>query len=44
MFDGSMKGRLMFVAEVAVAFAIVYAIQKKVYKLPVVGDYLPGGQ
>lgn len=34
----------MFVAEVAVAFALIYAFQKHVYKVPVIGPYLPGGQ
>lgn len=42
--NGTIKSKLIFVAEVAVAFAIVYAFQKKVYKVPVVGDFLPGGQ
>lgn len=37
-----MKQKLMFLAEVAVAVAVIAAIQKHVYKLPVVGDYLPG--
>lgn len=44
MFDGSMKSRVMFIVEVALAFAVVYALQKKVYALPVIGEYLPGGQ
>lgn len=39
-----MKDRLMFLAEVAVAVAVIAAFQKHVYKLPVVGPYLPGGQ
>jgi uncharacterized membrane protein len=39
-----MKEKLMFAAEVAVVFAAIYAFQKKVYKLPVVGEFLPGGQ
>lgn len=34
----------MFVAEVAIVFAAIYAFQKHVYKVPVVGMYLPGGQ
>ena len=38
-----MKEKLMFVAEVAVAFAAIYAFQKHVYKVPVIGPYLPGG-
>jgi uncharacterized membrane protein len=36
--------KLKFAAEVLIVFAVVYAVQKKVFKLPVVGDYLPGGQ
>jgi hypothetical protein len=39
-----MKDKLVFAAEVLVVFAVVYAIQKKVMKVPVIGDYLPGGQ
>lgn len=39
-----MKDKLMFAAEVAVVFAAIYAFQKHVYKVPVVGAYLPGGQ
>lgn len=39
-----MKAKLIFAAEVLAVFAIAYAIQKKVYKVPVIGDYLPGGQ
>lgn len=39
-----MKDKLMFAAEVAVVIAAIYAFQKHVYKLPVVGAYLPGGQ
>lgn len=39
-----MKEKLMFAAEVAVVFAAIYAFQKHVYKVPVVGAYLPGGQ
>jgi hypothetical protein len=41
---GQFKGKLIFVAEVAAAFAVVYYFQKKVYAIPVVGPYLPGGQ
>lgn len=37
-----MQEKLMFLAEVAVAFAVIAAFQKHVMKLPVVGDYLPG--
>ena len=33
----------MFAAEVLLVFAVVYAIQKQVFKLPVIGEYLPGG-
>lgn len=39
-----MTDKLKFAAEVLIVFAVVYAVQKKVFKLPVVGDYLPGGQ
>lgn len=42
--NGSLKSKAIFVAEVAVAFAIVYAFQKKVMVVPVIGAYLPGGQ
>ena len=38
-----MNEKLMFLAEVAVAIAVIAAFQKHVYKLPVVGEYLPGG-
>lgn len=38
-----MKHKAIFFAEVLVVFAIAAAIQKHVFKLPVVGDYLPGG-
>lgn len=38
-----MKDKLMFAAEVLAVFAVVYAFQKKVYKVPVIGDFLPGG-
>lgn len=41
---GSLKEKAKFVAEVAVAFAIVYYVQKKVMPIPVIGAYLPGGQ
>ena len=33
----------MFAAEVLIVFAVVYAVQKKVYKVPVIGEFLPGG-
>jgi len=39
-----MKEYAMLVAKVAAAYAVIYAFQKHVYKVPVVGDYLPGGQ
>lgn len=38
-----MQAKLIFAAEVLAVFAICYAVQKKVFKVPVVGDYLPGG-
>ncbi len=38
-----MKQKAMFVVEVAIAIALIAAVQKHVIKLPVVGDYLPGG-
>lgn len=34
----------MFALEVAVVFAAIYAVQKHVMKVPVVGAYLPGGE
>lgn len=37
-----MKEKLMFAAEVAVVFAAIYAFQKHVMPIPVVGAYLPG--
>lgn len=40
----SMKEWGKLIAKVSLAFAVVYAFQKKVYKLPVIGDFLPGGQ
>jgi len=42
--DSIVKEKLIFAAEVAVVFAAIYAFQKHVYKVPVIGDYLPGGQ
>lgn len=38
------KDKLIFAAEVLAVFAIAYAVQKHVFKVPVVGAYLPGGQ
>lgn len=38
-----MKAKLVFAAEVLVVFAAIYAVQKHVFKVPVVGGYLPGG-
>ena len=38
-----LKSKGMFVLEVAVAIAMIYAFQKHVYKVPVIGEYLPGG-
>lgn len=37
-----MKQKLMFLVEVAVAVAVIAAIQKHGMKIPVVGPYLPG--
>ena len=39
-----MKEKALFVASVAAAFAAIYAFQKHVYEIPVVGAYLPGGK
>lgn len=39
-----MKQKLVFLLEVAVAVAVIAALQKHVYRLPVVGDYLPEGR
>ena len=39
-----MKDKLIFLAEVAAAFAVIYALQKHVMQVPVVGEYLPGGR
>ncbi len=39
-----MKDKLMFAVEVAVVFAVIFAVQRHVGKIPVVGPYLPGGQ
>lgn len=39
-----MSQRLKFAAEILVIFAVAAAIQKHVFKVPVVGAYLPGGQ
>lgn len=38
------KGKAMFVLEVSLAFALVYAFQKNIKVIPVIGEYLPGGQ
>jgi hypothetical protein len=38
-----MKEKLMFAVEVLVVFAAVYALQKHVMQVPVIGEYLPGG-
>jgi len=37
------QAKLIFAAEVLAVFAVAYAIQKHVFKVPVVGAYLPGG-
>lgn len=34
----------MFAVEVLVIFALAYAVQKHVFKVPVIGEYLPGGK
>lgn len=39
-----LKEKAMFVAEVAVAIAVIYMVQTKIVKIPVIGAYLPGGQ
>lgn len=39
-----MKEKLIFVAEVLAVIAVVAAIQKNVFKVPVIGAYLPGGE
>ena len=39
-----MKDKLIFAAEVLAVFAVMFVIQKKVFAVPVVGQYLPGGQ
>lgn len=39
-----LKEKAMFVAEVAVALAVIALVQQKIIKIPVVGAYLPGGQ
>jgi hypothetical protein len=44
IFQGEIvKEKAMFVASVAVAIMAIAAFQKHVYKVPVVGAYLPGG-
>lgn len=39
-----LKEKAMFVAEVAVAIAVIALVQQKLVKIPVIGAYLPGGQ
>lgn len=39
-----MKDKLIFAAEVLAVFAVAYLVQKKVMKVPVIGEFLPGGQ
>ena len=39
-----MIDKFKFAAEVLIVFAVVYALQKKFMKLPVIGEFLPGGQ
>ena len=39
-----LKEKAMFVAEVAVALAVIALVQQKIIKIPVIGAYLPGGQ
>jgi hypothetical protein len=39
-----LKEKAMFVAEVAVAIAVIALVQQKLIKIPVIGVYLPGGQ
>lgn len=36
-----MKDKLIFAVEVLAVFAIMAAIQKHVYEVPVIGEYLP---
>ena len=38
------KGKAVFVVEVAIAIAVIALVQQKVIKIPVIGAYLPGGQ
>lgn len=38
------KQSAMLLVKVGVAFAAICAFQKHVYKVPVIGAYLPGGQ
>lgn len=40
----NLKGKAMFVAEVAVALAVIALFQQKVMAIPVIGAYLPGGK
>lgn len=37
-----MKQKLIFVAEVAVAVAVIALVQNKVMNIPLVGQFLPG--
>lgn len=37
-----MKEKAMFAAEVALVFVAIYAFQKHVMAIPVIGAYLPG--
>lgn len=39
-----MKEHLIFAASVAAVLVAIGIIQTNVYKLPVVGEYLPGGK
>ena len=39
-----MTSHLKNAAFVLAVFAIVFAVQKKGMKIPVIGEYLPGGQ
>lgn len=39
-----MKDKMIFAAEVLAVFGAVYLFQKKVMAIPVLGNYLPGGQ
>ena len=39
---GNMKEKAIFLAEVAVAIALITFVQKKYINVPLVGEYLPG--